>query len=171
MTLAAMTPGQWALRLLVAPMPALAVLCTIGAGEAAPVWFVALVLALGVGFAVFPESAVGVVVTVLVLAWWGVGLRDGLDPWALAAAAALLIAHVAALIAAYGPKHMGLDPAVVRLWVLRGLAVVLVTPALYAVATWLRDAPEPPGMWVIGLLAAFAATMATSFVFARTRGT
>jgi len=171
MTSATMTWGQWALRTLVATMPALAVLCTIGAGEAAPVWFVVLVLALGVGFAAFPESAVGVVVMVLVLAWWGLGLRDGLDPWALPAAAALLVAHVSALIAAYGPPGLGLDPAVVRLWVRRGLAVSVVTPALYGVAAWLRDAPEPPGMWVIGLVAAFVATMATSFVFARTRGT
>ena len=171
MTIARMSLGEWVLRLLIAVTPALAALCTIGAGEGPPVWFVALLLLLGIGFAVFPESAVGVVVIVLVLAWWGLGLRDGLDPWALPAAALLLTGHVSALLVSYGPGELELDPRVVRLWVGRGLLVFLASPVFYAVGVWLRDAPEPPGMWVTGLTAAFAATMVVSFLMSRTRGT
>jgi len=171
MTIARMTLGEWVLRLLIAVTPALAALCTIGAGEGPPVYLVVLLLLLGAGFAAFPESAVGLVVIVLVLAWWGLGLRDGLDPWALPAAALLLTGHVAALLVSYGPGELELDPNVVRLWAGRGLLVFLVSPVFYAVAVWLRDAPEPPGMWATGLTVAFVATMAASFLMTRTRGT
>ena len=71
----------------------------------------------------------------------------------------------------YGPGELELDPRVVRLWVGRGLLVFLVSPVFYAVGVWLRDAPEPPGMWATGLTVAFVATMAASFLMSRTRGT
>ena len=122
MTIARMTLGEWVLRLLIAVTPALAALCTIGAGEGPPVYLVVLLLLLGAGFAAFPESAVGLVVIVLVLAWWGLGLRDGLDPWALPAAALLLAGHVAALLVSYGPGELELDPT-------RGPAVGRARPA------------------------------------------
>lgn len=167
--IARMSAGQWVLRVVIATMPASAVLMTIGAGEAPPVWFVALVLLLGVGSAVFPESAAGLVVLVLVLAWWGLGLRDGLHPWSLPAAAAVLVAHLAGLVAAYGPAELPLDPAVLALWARRGATVFLVAPALYVLASVFRDSPAPPGIWVLGLAAALLATMTASVAFSRTR--
>ena len=163
--MSALSPGQGGVRLLVAVMPVLALLCTVGAGEAPPVWFVSLVALLSIGFAAFPESAVGVAVLILVLAWWGLGLRDGLDPWAVPAAAAILVAHLAAVVASYGPRQLRVDPDVAWLWVRRGLAVFAVSPALLVVSLWLRGTPEPPGIWVLGLGAAFLATTAASFAF------
>lgn len=163
------TPGQWVLRGLIATMPVLAVLCTIGAGQAPAVWFVALVAGLGLGFAAYPESAVGIAVLVLVVAWWGVGLRDGLDPWALPAAAAILTAHLAAVVSAYGPPQLPVDPPVGWLWVRRGSAVFVAAPVLLLLATWLRDSPEPAGIWVLGLAAAFLAITAGSVTFVRGR--
>lgn len=160
-------PGQWLVRALVAVMPVLAVLCTIGAGEAPPVWFVGLVAVLAIGFAAFPESAVGVAVLVLVLAWWGLGLRDGLDAWAVPAAAAILVAHLAALVVSYGPARLRVDGDAAWLWVRRALAVFVVSPALLVVALWLRDSPAPAGIWVLGLGAAFLATTAASFAYLR----
>jgi hypothetical protein len=162
--------GGWVLRALVALMPPLAALATLGAGEAPPAWFVAVVLLLSVAFATFPESAVGVVVLFLVVAWWGIGLRDGLHPWALAAAAALLVAHVAALLVSYGPPDLPVEPALLALWARRAALVFLSSPALLAAALWLRDQPEPAGMWVWGLAAAIAAIMAAALAYSRTRG-
>jgi hypothetical protein len=167
---ASMGVAGWVLRVLVAVLPPLATVATIGAGEAPPVWFVALVLILSVGFATFPESAVGVVVLILVVAWWGIGLRDGLHPWALAAAAALLVTHVAAVLVSYGPPDLPVDPDLVALWARRAALVFLASPLLLAAALWLRDQPDPPGMWVWGLAAAFTATMVASLVLSRTRG-
>lgn len=154
--------GQWTVRGLVALMPAVAVLCTYGAGQGPSPWFVGVVLVLGMGWAWFPESAVGATVLVLVLAWWGIGLRDGLDPWALPAALALLTAHVAATVAAYGPLAMPVDPGLVRLWLRRGLLVYLATPLTWALATAARDAVPPAGTWLAGLGAvAVAGTVAS----------
>jgi hypothetical protein len=162
--------GGWVLRALVAVLPPLAALATIGAGEAPPVWFVAVILLLSVAFAAYPESAVGVVVLTLVVAWWGIGLRDGLHAWALAAAAALLVTHLAAVLVSYGPAELPVEPGLVTLWARRAALVFLASPALLAAGLWLRDQPDPPGMWVWGLAAAFSATMVASVVYSRTRG-
>ncbi|ANH37768.1 hypothetical protein I601_1329 [Nocardioides dokdonensis FR1436] len=157
-----LSAGQWVVRALVAVLPTAAGLCTLGAGEAPSAWFVALVLVLGVGWAVFPESAAGATVLVLVIAWWGIGLRDGLDPWALPAALALLTAHVAATIAAYGPAGMPVDPALARLWARRAGLVYLAAPLTFALAVAVRDVAPPAGIWVAGLAAVLGASTVAS---------
>lgn len=157
-----MRPGAWICRALVAALPALAAACTTGAGETAPVWFFVVLGLLGAGWAVFPESAAGAVVLTLVISWWGIGLRDGLDPWALPAAAALLTAHVAAVLLSYGPVELPVDGATARLWVRRAAMVFLVAPLTYGLAVWVRDEPAPGGIWAAGLAAAFAALLAAS---------
>ena len=128
----------------------------------APVSVFVLLALLGVGWAAFPESAAGAVVLILVISWWGVGLRDGLDPWALPAAAALLAAHVAAVLVSYGPVELPVDGATTRLWARRAALVFLVVPLTYGLAVWVRDEPAPGGMWVAGLAAAFAALLLAS---------
>lgn len=151
--LGSLSTGQRVVRLLVAVLPVLAVVCTVGAGEAPAAWFVALVGLLSLGWATFPESAAGATVLVLVLAWWGIGLRDGLDPWALVAAAALLAAHVAATLASYGPATMPVDAALARLWVRRATLVYLAAPATFLLAGSVRDVAPPAGVWAAGLAA------------------
>ena len=160
--LGAVGAGQWTLRALVALMPLAAVLCTLGAGEGPAAWFVVLVLVLGVGWACFPESAAGATVLVLVLAWWGIGLRDGLDLWALPASLALPTAHVAATVASYGPVSMPVDPGLALLWLRRGLLVLVAAPATYALALVVRDAPPVAGVWLAGAAAVAAAGTAAS---------
>ncbi|GHJ60784.1 hypothetical protein NOK12_33020 [Nocardioides sp. OK12] len=159
--------GQWPVRALVATMPLLALLCTLGAGQAPAVWLAGLVLLLGVGWACFPESAVGATVLVVVVAWWGIGLREGLHPWALPAALALLTAHVAATLAAYGPLAMPVDPALTRLWVRRGLLVWLATPVTYALAVGVGGSVPPAPVWLVGLAAVAAAATAASVLLGR----
>ncbi len=99
---------------------------------------------------------------ILVISWWGVGLRDGIDPWALPAAAALLAAHVAAVLVSYGPAELPVDGATARLWARRAALVFLVVPLTYGLAVWVRDEPAPGGMWTAGLAAAFAALLLAS---------
>jgi hypothetical protein len=157
--------GQLVLRVFVLLGPLVALLATGLVGVVPAGWLIALVAALAVAFAAMPDSPFGTAVIVVVLAWWGISLRDGLHPEALVAAVGLVTAHVAAVLASYGPGSMPLDRAVVRLWAVRGAAVLLASPAVWAVATVLRDQPEAPGIWVAGLAAAFVATLVAAVSF------
>jgi hypothetical protein len=162
------SPGQGALRAAVMFGPVVAVLATLLLGDAPPWWLVLVVAGMGAGFAYFPDSAVGAGVFLLVLAWWAMGPGDGLHPAALVAAAGLLVSHLAATVAAYGPGSVPPDPAVLRRWAIR---VVLVFPAAvlaWAIATAARDSAEPPpGIWAAGLAGLLAAFVAADVLYAR----
>jgi hypothetical protein len=80
----------------------------------------------------------------------------------LPAAAALLVAHVAAVLASYGPLTMRLDPHVVRLWVRRAALIYLPVPLLYLTAAWVDGVSAPAGVWFAGLAATFCAIAAAS---------
>ena len=161
------TRGQWALRATVVAGLMVALLATGLRGVWPAWWLVVLVGGLAVGFALLPEAPVGTTATALVIAWWGFAFRDGPHAQALVAAAGLLAAHVAALIAGYGPGDMPVDPATARRWALRGAAVFMAAPLVFAVAILVRGEPEPSGIWVAGLSAALATTVAAGLVLAR----
>jgi hypothetical protein len=161
-----LTRGQLLLRGAILAGPMLALWSTALVGPAPAGWLVALAAALSVAFAAMPDSPFGSAVMLLVLAWWGVSLRDGLHPEAILAAAGLLVAHVAALVASYGPGDLPLDGAVVRTWLRRGLLVLVTAPLAWALAAGLRDQPEPPGIWLAGLVAATVSALVASAAFA-----
>ena len=163
------TPGQWALRATMVAGVLVALLSTGLVGVWPAWWLVLLVSGLAVGYALLPEASIGTVAMAMVLFWWGLAFRDGLHAQALVAAAGLLAAHLAGLLAEYGPDRMHVDPATVRLWVRRGASVLLLSPAVYLVAVAVRDLPEPPGLWVAGLAVALAAigTVAGRFASGR----
>jgi hypothetical protein len=156
------TPGQWALRATMVVGVLVALLTTGIVGTWPRWWLVLLVTGLAIGWALIPEAPMGTVAMAVVLAWWGIGLRDGLHPAALAAAAGLLAAHLAGIVAAYGPDRMAVDAATVRLWVRRGLLVLPLAPVAWLVGTLVRNQPEPEGMWLAGLAAALASCLAAS---------
>jgi hypothetical protein len=158
--------GQRVLRLLVLLGPLVALYSTALVGPRPAGWLVALAVVLSVGFAAMPDSPFGTVAMLLVLAWWGVSLRDGLHPEALVAAAALLTSHVAALVSSYGPGVLPVDRVVARTWAVRAVLVFVPAPVVWALAAALRDQPEPPGIWLAGLLAALAAAVVGSAAFA-----
>lgn len=149
----------WALRVVVAAGPPLALLATWPAGQAPRPLLVAVVVLLSLGFAVRPDSSAGTASFVIVLAWWGVGLRDGLHPAALVAAAALLASHLAALLVASGPARSVLDRDLVRVWLRRGAGLLLLAPVAFAAALAGRSAPAPPLLWVTGLVAVTGAAL------------
>lgn len=147
-----------------------ALLATVPAGATPAPWLVVLVLLVSLVFAVFPDSAAGAGAILLVLIWWGVGLRDGLHPAALGAAAGLLLAHVAATVADLGPGTLPLDRRVLVRWSVRGLLVLAAAPLAWGVATLVRDQPAPAGLWLAGLVAALVGLLAANLLFTRGPG-
>jgi hypothetical protein len=154
----AWTRGQWALRCVIVAGVLLGLGSTLLAGASPSAFLVVVVIGLSLGYARLPESAVGSVTLAVVAGWWAVGV-PGLHPAVLLGAAGLLAAHVAGLVAAYGPDELAPDPGVLRRWLLRGLAVLLVAPALYGAALVLRGRSETPGAWLVGLAVAVVATL------------
>lgn len=159
------TAGQAALRLVVLLGPVVALVSTGLVGPAPAWWLLALVATLSVAFATLPDSPFGTAVMIVVLAWWGLSLRDGLHPEAILAAAGLLAAHLAALVSSYGPGVMPVDRQVLRLWLIRGSLVFVSAPVVWVIAVGLRGQPEPAGIWVGGLTAALAATVVAAVAF------
>lgn len=164
------TPGQWGLRAAIVAGVMGALFATVPAGATPAGWLVVLVLGVSLVFAVYPDSAAGAGALALVVAWWGVGLRDGLHPAALLAAAGLLLAHLAATVADLGPGSLPLDRGVLARWGVRGGFVLLAAPLAWGLATLVRDEPAPPGLWLAGLTAALAGLLAANVLFVRRPG-
>jgi hypothetical protein len=157
-----MPPSQLLLRALVLVGPVVALLATGPAGHWPPWWVVVPVVGLAGAFAAMPDSAYGAGVFLVVLVWWTISLREELQPEVLAAAAALLVAHLAAQVASYGPAALPVEAATLRLWGVRGVLVLVTVPAAWGAARLLRGEPEQPGIWILGVLAALAATVAAT---------
>lgn len=151
------TPGQVLLRSLVALGPMIALLTAGLVGHPPPVWLLLVTLALALGFAWQPGSVLGTTVLIVVLAWWALATEDVLQAETLAAAAGLLVSHVAAVLASYGPAALPIDPALARLWALRGVLVFSAAPLTWVVATALRGGPDIEGVWVVGVVVAVGA--------------
>jgi len=148
-------PGWWramSVRAVVFLGPVVALLCTGPAGNWPGGWLVALTVALAGGFAVMPESALGTTVFCVVVVWWGFALEQ-VPVEVVVAGAALLAAHLGALLLSYGPAQLPVDGGLLGLWVRRGLLVGLAVPATWLFATALEGQPEPPGVWLAGLAA------------------
>jgi hypothetical protein len=135
------------------------------AGIPPPGWVAVLIGVLAVGWAFMPESLLGTMCLALVLAWWGVADLVGLPAEALIAALGLLVAHVAAVVAAYGPSEMSVDGPTARLWVVRAALVLIAAPVVWLLAVVLRDQPEPPGVWIAAMVAIVVAAVVAAVAF------
>ena len=154
--------GQWALRLLVLLGPVVALLAQWPSLGPPKVWLVALTVVLAAGFALVPESVVGAVVLLLVAFSWVNGLEHRLPVGALVAAAGLLVSHLAALVASYGPSRLPVSPWVARLWVRRGAVLFLSAPAVWLLAVGVRRLPDSGSVWVLGLVVALSVVVVTA---------
>jgi len=148
------TRGQWALRVVVLLGPMLALYARGPSLGAPPVWLAALVLLLAGGWALATESVVGVVTLLVVGLSWSAGSDVGLPAGAIVAALGMLVAHLAALVASYGPPRLPVAPGVVRLWTLRGLALFVTAPVVWVLARGVRELPGSGSLWVLGLAVA-----------------
>ena len=123
-------------RVVVAVLPFVALLVA----PVRPSLLVLLLVAIGsVLWAALPELAAGPIVLLSVMAWWALVVPDPVQPRVLAAALALSGAHVAGLLAAYGPARAVLDRRLVLLWVRRSLLAFVAAPVAYAAVVWLDD--------------------------------
>jgi hypothetical protein len=119
-------------------------------------WFVALVVALSVGFAAMPESALGTACLALVVFWWALATTDGVPASTIPAALLLLAAQVAAVLLSYGPPALPIGAALLGRWLRRYAAVAVAAPLVWLVAVAVDGQPEPRGIWVLGLGCAVA---------------
>ena len=164
----ALVRGQGVLRTLAGCGPPAAMVASFPAGADPSTPFLLLVASLALAGALWTSSMLEPVALLLVLAWWVVRLDTApTSPWVLAAAAALVAGHAAAVVADHGPVTLAVDPLLVRLWVRRGLLAFLAAPAAWLVARGLAAAPPQPGIWVAGLAAAAVAVLAASTLLAR----
>jgi len=115
--------GGWALRLVIFLGPIVALLAASPQGRTPPTWLVVVVGIFSFAFAVMPEHYVGNGALAIVVAWWTVEMEDGLPLSSIAAAAALLAAHLAGTLASYGPARLAPDAGAVLLWARRGVLV------------------------------------------------
>ncbi|WP_243058035.1 hypothetical protein [Nocardioides sp. SR21] len=161
-----MSRSQIALRALVLLGPVVAVLATGPAGNWPPWWIAGAVAAAAAAAAWDPDAPYGTGAGLGVLGWWAIALEDSLPASILVAALALVTAHVAGVLASYGPSTMPIDAATVALWVRRGALVLVTVPAAWVLALLLRGEPEQPGIWLLGALAAFVATAAATAALA-----
>ena len=150
------TRGQWVLRLIVVAGPVLALFARTPSLGAPPIWVVALVVALAVGWALMPESVVGAVVLLVVGFSWASSETVDVPVGALVAALAMLAAHVAALVSSYGPPRLPVDRGAARLWALRGAAVFAAAVLVWLLARVVADLPDSGSVWVVGLVVALS---------------
>ncbi|QIG43947.1 hypothetical protein G5V58_15260 [Nocardioides anomalus] len=115
-------------------------------------WLTALVVVLAAGAAVLPESWLAALALGVVLLWWALQVADALPVTALLAALLLVAGHLAGVLLAYGPTGAAVTEPVARLWVRRGLLVGAAAPVVWLLALAVRGQPEPPGVWVAGLV-------------------
>ena len=95
-----------ALRFAIALGPIVAVLASGLDSELPPPGLVVVVVAFSVAHAVLPDSQLGTTGALLVLGWWALGPVAELPASLLLAAAALVAAHVSAVLVAYGPPEL-----------------------------------------------------------------
>lgn|GEM_PF-3371888 len=130
------------------------------AGDHPPVTVTIVVASLSLAFALAPDSGAGLLALASVVAWWTLVGDDGLHPSVLVAAVLLMVAHVAGLLAAYGPSAVPVDPGLGSLWVGRGAWVLLVAPVVWWVARAAQGTDAQQALWQAGLLVAVLAVAA-----------
>jgi hypothetical protein len=165
MTILGWPASQVLSRVLMLLGPVVALVAAALADVAPPGWVAALVVAMAIGWVFMPESLIGTLCLALVLGWWGVAELETLPPESLVAAVALLTAHVAAVVASYGPPDMAIDGPTLRLWFRRGALVMIAAPAVWLLAVVLRDQPEPPGVWIAAMVAIAVAGVVATLAF------
>ena len=154
--------SQVGCRALVALLPVVALLV---APVPPSVPMIAIVAAGSVLWATWPELAAGPLVLLLVMVWWATTVPDPVRPSVLVAAAVLQSAHVAGVLAAYGPARVGIDRRLVWMWIRRGLLAFLGAPLAYVGVIGLNGAPDQPLMWPVAVAALVALTFMVGLRF------
>jgi hypothetical protein len=160
-----LSPQSWALRVVIALGPPLALVAAVPEGYVPSIWFSVIVVVASLGYAAMPEQLIAGLVNVLVIGWWAAAVEGGLPFAAVVAAATLLAAHVAATLAAYGPNRLSPERRITLLWVRRGLAVWLVAPLVWVALVAQEGQATPDLYWVAGLVVGLIVVMLLALRF------
>jgi len=168
-----MTAGRWpasqlVVRAVVLVGPVLALAMMVPAGSTPSPWVFLLVTGLAAGWAWRPESVLGTLGLTVVLGWW-VRADLGVPAEALVAAVGLLAAHVAALVAAYGPPRLVVGAATARLWLARAGALFVAAPVVWLLSRLLEDRSEPPGVWIAAMVAVVVGSVVAALAYGSTQ--
>jgi hypothetical protein len=148
-------PGSvWGLRAVAALGPLVALWAGAPEGLVPSVFVVLVTVALGVGYAFWPEHFIGPITLVVVLLWWSLHVGASMPGGALVAAAALVASHVAGVLLGYGPPRMAIPAGLVGTWVWRGAMVWLAAPVVWVVARAYSGEASPTTFWLAGLAVA-----------------
>jgi hypothetical protein len=157
--------GGWPLRAVIFLGPLVALLAGVPQGYRPPVWLVVVLGVFSFAFAAMPEHYVGSASLVIVVAWWVLNTHDAAPVSTIAAAGALLAAHLAATVAGYGPPQLAPDPGIVRLWVRRGVLLWACSALTWFVVDAERGRATSAAYWVAGLAAVLALTVVATAMF------
>jgi hypothetical protein len=160
-----LTRGGWALRVVIALGPPLALLAATPEGIVPAPWLVVLVVLTSAGFAYLPEQYIGSAAMMLVVGWWAIDVRDAMPLAVVVSSGALLASHLAATLAAYGPRVLAPDRAIVLRWARRGALAWLVAPVLWLVVDAQRGHTTPASYWVAGLAVALVVAVVAATVY------
>jgi hypothetical protein len=156
--------GVWALRAVVVAGSLVALYSAAPEGFVPSPFVGALVAVVSGAFALRPEQFVGSVALALVLVWWALVVGTALPDGSLVAAAALLAAHLAAVLLGYGPPQMSVGRDLVLLWVPRGAAVWLAALVVWLTARAYTGHATPTLFWLAGLAAALVGAVVAAVV-------
>jgi hypothetical protein len=152
-------PSVWVLRAVIAAGVMVALLAGSWTGYTPPVAIVVLV-ALGALLSPFrPEHLTLSITMGLVVFWWALQLRGEMPGAVLVVAAALIAAHVAATVLAYGPPSLPVHPELALLWAIRGALTWVAALVVWIVARAYTGHGTPSLFWLTGLSAAVIAAV------------
>jgi hypothetical protein len=159
-------PRQGALlRAVVFLAPVVALLAGTPQGHVPPPWLVVVVATFSLAFAAMPEHHVGSASLVIVVVWWVLDVHGALPLSSVLAAGALLSAHLAGTVAAYGPPALAPDAGVVLLWVRRGLLLWLTAGLTWLVVAAESARVDSAAYWVAGVAGGLVLTVLVTVRF------
>jgi hypothetical protein len=123
-------------------------------GYGPPVFLVVVVGLAALLAALYPEGLALPLAMVVVVAWWTFQLHGEMPAAVLVVAAGLTVAHVAAVVLAYGPASLVVDPALALLWCSRAALAWLAALLVWGVARVYAGHATPSLFWLSGLAAA-----------------
>ncbi len=109
-----------------------------------------LVVAVGLTVVVLPDSHAPLVWTLLAAALWTLSVPAVVSAWTLAAAADLVVVHLACALACYGPATLTLPAVLVRLWARRAATMLAVTVLVWLAARVVTTLDPPSSPWLFG---------------------
>lgn len=137
------------LRALVVLAPVVAFAVEVRAGAAAQAWVVVLLVVFTLLSALLPDSHAPLAVVLLVGGYWALAVDEDLSGSLLVVTLALVVFHVACLLASYGPPSVVLDPLPLRLWLVRSSVAFAVAVFVWVAGRVATGLDLPASGWLL----------------------